>query len=82
MTVRKEVDGDGRAQTVRKGVRAGLGGDGWSVARDRSAGAQQEPIRVDVPAVGGVLLDLDDDGRIDTGDRITGRIRMEDPGHR
>jgi len=44
-----------------------------------SAGAQGVPIRVDIPAGVGVLVDLDDDGRIETGDRFTGRSRVEDP---
>jgi hypothetical protein len=44
-----------------------------------SAGAQGEPIRVNIPAGVGALLDHDGDGRIDTGDRFTGRSRLDDP---
>jgi len=44
-----------------------------------TAGAQGEPIRVNIPAGMGALLDHDDDGRIDLGDRFTGRSRVEDP---
>jgi hypothetical protein len=49
------------------------------VAGTTSAGAQAEPIRVHIPAGVGVVVDLDGDGRIDTGDRATGRSRLEDP---
>jgi len=44
-----------------------------------SAGAQQEPIRVNIPAGVGKLIDLDHDGRIDLGDRVDGRSRLNDP---
>jgi hypothetical protein len=43
-----------------------------------SAGAQGEPIQVTIPAGVGALIDLDHDGRIDLGDRFTGRSRLED----
>lgn len=43
-----------------------------------SAGAQEE-IRVDVTGGRGAFVDLDGDGRIDTGDRVTGRSGVLDP---
>lgn len=44
-----------------------------------SAGAQEEPIRVDLTFDRMVFLDFDGDGRIDTGDRATGRPQLVDP---
>ena len=44
-----------------------------------SAGAQLEPIKLHVPAGAGIVLDLDEDGRVDIGDRAVGRSRLEDP---
>jgi hypothetical protein len=44
-----------------------------------AARAQVEPIRVDVTGGRGALLDFDGDGRIDIGDRFTGRPQMVDP---
>jgi hypothetical protein len=44
-----------------------------------SAGAQVEPIRVDLPGDRVAFLDFDGDGQIDMGDRVTGRSRVVDP---
>jgi hypothetical protein len=44
-----------------------------------SAGAQGEPIRVDETGGRWAFVDLDGDGRTDTGDRFTGRSQLVDP---
>lgn len=44
-----------------------------------SAGAQGEPIRVGLAGGRSASLDFDGDGRIDMGDRVTGRSQLVDP---
>lgn len=44
-----------------------------------SAGAQAEPIRVDLSGSHLASLDFDGDGKIDTGDRLSGRSSVVDP---
>jgi hypothetical protein len=44
-----------------------------------SAGAQVDPIRVDMTGGRVAFLDFDGDGRPDTGDRFTGRSPLVDP---
>jgi hypothetical protein len=66
-----------RVATIGALIVAGVTAGAWSGIT--LAGAQAEPIQLHAPAGAGVILDFDHDGRIDTGDRATGRTPLEDP---